>query len=338
MADRTSISLVKKIGYFAILTRPINLLIIALTMYLIRYGLLKPLLHYHGQSLIMPYSLFLLLVSAVILIAAAGNIINDYFDIKTDSINKPGSVIVGYKIKRREAIISHIFLTSLGVLLGSYISFKVGLPLLSILFILSASGLWFYSTTYKKSFLVGNILIAFLTALVPLLVALFEIPQVAKVFGAVVAEEMSQIDGVEPIDYFLLLFYWVLGFAAFSFLSNLAREIQKDIADVNGDKEIKANTLPIVAGERYAKLIVLIIHLVMIIALFAIQRFILADKITFYYFLFAIQIPMLISALLTIKATNRKAMMQAASVLKIAMGTGLLYTIVAGYLLNNQLF
>ncbi|MGY6562984.1 MAG: geranylgeranylglycerol-phosphate geranylgeranyltransferase [Luteibaculaceae bacterium] len=337
MVNRASVPLVKRLGYFILLTRPINLAIIVLTMYLIRYGLLKPLLHYHGQTLVMPYYYFLLLVFSVTLIAAAGNIINDYFDIKTDSINKPNAVIVGYKIKRREAIASHLVITSVGVLLGIYVSFKTGLPALSILFILSASALWFYSTTYKKSFLVGNIIIALLTGLVPLMVALFEIPQVAKIFGAQMALELADLPDYTPFDYFLLLFYWVLGFAVFSMLANLAREIQKDIADIEGDKEIKASTLPIMLGERKSKLIVLILHLFMIIALFAVQRYILTDRITFWYLLLAVQLPMLISALYTIIANTRPKMMVAANILKIAMAGGLFYTLVAGYLLNNQM-
>ncbi len=140
------------------------------------------------------------------LIAAAGYIINDYFDTRADLINKPTRVVVGVAISRKLAMILHLVLNVMGVGIGVYLAFYVGLPALSLVFMLSTGLLWFYSTNYKKQFLVGNLTVAFLTALVPLMVVLFEIPLLNKEYG----EVMIRYDA--DFNY---LFAWVSAFSFF---------------------------------------------------------------------------------------------------------------------------
>jgi 4-hydroxybenzoate polyprenyltransferase len=164
-----------------------NLLIIVITMCLMRYAILSSVLGKIGvglyslagrttaMSLQMPLIDFILLVFATILIAAGGYVINDYFDIKTDLINR-GKVIVGTKIPRRQAMMWHNILNVLGVAMGFFISWRTGYIWMGILFLLVSGLLYFYSASYKRQFLIGNVIVALLIAMVPMLVVLYEAP------------------------------------------------------------------------------------------------------------------------------------------------------------------
>ena len=162
--------MLRKIGSIFSLVRFPNLLIIAFTQYAMRYLLMEPLLPSETFELQFGAFQFALLVFSTMLIAAAGYIINDYFDTRADLINKPSRVVVGVSISRKEAMILHMILNIMGVGIGVYLALHIGLPALSLVFVLSTGLLWFYSTNYKKQFLVGNLIVAFLTALVPLMV------------------------------------------------------------------------------------------------------------------------------------------------------------------------
>ena len=112
---------------------------------------------------------FIILVLSTVLITAGGYVINDYFDIRTDLINR-GSIIVGNTISRRKAMMYHNLFNILGVAGGFYVAWRIGYFWLGVLFLLVSGLLYFYSATYKRQFLIGNIVVAFLTAMVPLMV------------------------------------------------------------------------------------------------------------------------------------------------------------------------
>ena len=148
---------------------------IALTMYLVRYCLL---VEFDGTGFVqVTYTLsnfgFFLLVLSTVLIAAGGNIINDYFDTSIDAINKPTKLIIGVKISRRIAMLAHIIMSTLGILTGIFLAWKLHHIRLGLINIFSVTLLWYYSRLFKRRILVGNIVIAFLSGLVPLVVALF---------------------------------------------------------------------------------------------------------------------------------------------------------------------
>ena len=125
--------------------------------------------------------LFCLLL-ATVFITAGGYVINDYFDIKTDLINK-GKVIVGTKIPRRKAMMWHNIFNIAGVAAGFYISWKAGYMMLGTLFLIVSGLLYFYSASYKRQFLIGNIIVALLTAMVPLLVVFYEWPALYRYYA-----------------------------------------------------------------------------------------------------------------------------------------------------------
>src|ERR1700722_8091093 len=114
----------KLAGAFFRLIRWPNLLFIALTQFLFYYFILLPRFHHlkfeYYANILKPFYFYLLSLSSV-LIAAAGYIINDYFDLNIDRVNKPERLVVDKLIKRRWAIIWHWALSGVGVLIGFYV-------------------------------------------------------------------------------------------------------------------------------------------------------------------------------------------------------------------------
>ena len=311
-----------------------NLIIIALTLYGVRYGLMEPIYQHaisemllrgfmvSGLTLHMSSFDFGLLNFSIISIAAAGYIINDYFDTKIDRINKPEMVIVGRIVKRRVAMILHISLNIIGLLIGIYLSLKVGNWKLSSIHLFSIIALWFYSTHLKKQFLSGNLLISLLVALVPITAALFEFAS-----GSIINLQILN-KYVEGMGSALLNkgSFLVVGYAAFAFLSNLVREIVKDIEDLEGDQADGAQTIPIVLGETQAKFICISIAVFIMILLFFIEKMLWNSNLfgMFWYLIAAIHIP-LITLVIIIARANEKRHYTLASVLcKILIVTGVL--------------
>ena len=149
-----------------------NLVAMALIQYLLRYSVLIPT---YGKANVLGDLQFSLLVFSMILIAAGGYVINNYFDIQVDTENQKEEVLVGRSIKRRVALMLHVFFTSTGVLLGFYIAYKVEFLALGAIMAITAYTLWEYSLRYKRRFFIGNFIIAKLSSIFVISVAAFEI-------------------------------------------------------------------------------------------------------------------------------------------------------------------
>ena len=194
-----------------------NLLIMLLSLVLVRAGLLlpeRPL----GAALLAPR--FGLLVLSALLVAAAGYIINDYYDVKIDAINRPDRLVVGRVVRRRTAMLAHLVLSGAGVGLAAFLS-----PLLGAVTLGAAALLWGYSARFKRVALVGNVSIATLTAALVLL------------------PELQLQTGNKAV--------WPYALAAF--LLTVVREIVKDVEDMRGDAQHGCRTLPLVWGVARTK-------------------------------------------------------------------------------------
>jgi 4-hydroxybenzoate polyprenyltransferase len=308
-----------------------NLLIIAFTQYAMRYLIMEPLLPSDSFELQFGDFQFALLVFSTMLIAAAGYIINDYFDTQADLINKPARVVVGVAISRKVAMILHMILNILGVGIGVYLAFYVGLPSLSLVFVLSTGLLWFYSTSYKKQFLVGNLAVAFLTGLVPLMVVLFEIPLLNREYG----EVMIRYDA--DFNY---LFAWVSAFSFFAFITTLIRGIIKDAEDLEGDNAYGMKTVPIVLGTIWTKVVIVAALAVTLSALlYLLFKYIYysvdpVDYISLAYFSFFLLLPLILLAIQVISARSKRAYHRASTLIKLVMLFGILYSVVVFYLVG----
>jgi 4-hydroxybenzoate polyprenyltransferase len=309
---------------------------VILTMVLMRYAIIAPIIGKLSVALKtggeVPMQLqssladFILLILATVLITAGGYVINDYFDIKTDLINR-GKVIVGTKIPRRKAIMWHSILNVAGVLAGFYISWRAGYTMMGALFLIVSGLLYFYSASYKRQFLIGNIIVALLTAMVPMLVALYEWPALYRFYAR---------NAVTPPDIDFIL-YWVGGFAVFAFLMTLAREIIKDIEDFEGDLEYGRNTVPVVTGIVPAKIISVSLISVVIAMLYLAWYYYVNDTITLIYISLAIVVPLLFVIFQVLFGKSREDIHSASRFMKIAMLTGILYSVVVKIILTWNL-
>lgn len=312
------------------LVRYKNLLIVAATMFLVRYFIMQPILQSFGFELQLGLLSFAMLVSATVFITAAGYVINDYFDTRTDLVNRPHKVVVGKSVSRRMAIAVHLILSIFGILLGLIVAIRVGKPIFSLLFVLTTGILWFYSTTYKRQLLIGNILVAILTGLVPLIPLIFEYPLFATYWEVIAIYQLKLYTMV----------YWVGGYALFAFLLTFVREIVKDIEDFEGDTVYGRNTLPVHFGIKVSKIVassVLMITLIILIYLFAsYMRFLPSgrfDYYTFTYFIVFILIPIFALFVMLLLAQNKSDYHKASRLCKYVMLFGLLYTLVFRWLI-----
>jgi 4-hydroxybenzoate polyprenyltransferase len=194
-------------------------------------------------------------------IAAAGYIINDYFDINIDEVNKPKRMVVDKIIHRRWAIAWHFILSISGILLTA-----LALPFFEKWYLVLANMgcvalLWFYSTNFKKNLLIGNIVISLLTAWA-ILVIFFSKVSVTDAFG-----EAS----VSQAKFFRFAFLY----AGFAFVSSLIREAIKDIEDMEGDSRYGCRTMPIAWGVNATKVYIAVWMVVLIIMICIIQVYIL---------------------------------------------------------------
>jgi 4-hydroxybenzoate polyprenyltransferase len=233
----------KLISAFFRLIRWPNLLFIALTQFLFYFFLILGGFHNSNQEAalnILNPMLFSFLSLSSVLIAAAGYIINDYFDLNIDRVNKPDKLVVEKHIKRRSTIIWHWILSGLGILLGGLVSWKLHNLIILFSHIACVGLLWFYSTSFKKKLLVGNIIISLLTAWVILILYVCEFR--LNIF-------------LDPAHRRVLsrIFKFAVLYAGFAFIISLIREVVKDIEDREGDLTYHCRTMPIVWGINVSK-------------------------------------------------------------------------------------
>ncbi len=311
---------------FLRLIRYKNLIIIVLLQYLLRYSFILPILHSYNIVPVLSGFRFGLMVLATVLLAASGYVINDYFDIQIDHINRPGKVIVGQRYSRRTALFLHIVFTISGVIIGLFLAYVARRESYAIMFLAIPVILWYYSTTFKKQVLIGNIIIAFLTALVAYLVVSLEFAMLAKIHG----------DEILTLPACSIAWFWTSAFAFFAFISTLGREIIKDMEDVEGDLLGGCKTLPIELGMGYSKTIVILLHFLLIVSLwFGLFQTDIATANE----LFTISLTSLLSIVLLVLiaviyfAKAPKHYKLASSVSKLNMLLGILFFALAGYIL-----
>jgi 4-hydroxybenzoate polyprenyltransferase len=259
-------------GFFKLIRLP-NLVFIALAQLLFQVCIYYPL--YEGQVPQGDFLRFTFILFGSLFIAAGGYVINDYFDVDIDEVNKPHAMVVGKIISRRWAMAWHFMLSTSGLVLTYF-----GLVSLSQLYLVLANAfaillLWFYSTKYKKSFLVGNLLIALLVSWSILIVFFSKVDP----FEVLAANSARQLQ----------LFRFAALYAGFAFLSTLARELVKDVEDREGDRKFGCKTLPIMWGIPVAKLFTAVWSLILLALLGLVLFYMLQLQfygVFFYTFIF----------------------------------------------------
>lgn len=294
-----------------------NLLIMVFTLYCMRYFVVQSLLtHIYFSDFN-----FIMLVISTTLIAAAGYIINDYFDVKTDFINRPETVVIDKVIKRRTAMFLHIIFSATGLLLGALIAWRC-MALRVLLFqIIAVTLLWFYSTNFKKQLITGNLIIGILTGLIPLMPISYEI-----MFGRSYNPLFMEQHGHE-VKMLLII---SLIFSGFAFLTSIIREIIKDMEDYEGDIQTGSHTMPIVWGIITTKTVtfflIIITQGLLTFSIFKLWQW--HHKTSSFYLIMTVFFPLLILLFQVIKAKIPFHYKTASLLLKLIMLFGVAFTFI----------
>ena len=252
-----------------------NLLFIAITMFLIKYGLFHPFKVAISLNLLG----FSLLVLAVVFTAASGYVINDIYDVQADRINCPDRPLANNSISEKSAYRLFFIFSILGVGLGFYLSNMIGKPAFSAFFILGSAVLYLYNSQFKDYLLVGNILISLIVGLIPIGVGLYDL------LPAITPQNQQ----TQTVIFSILIDYSI-----FAFLVNLLREMVKDQEDLDGDYNAGYKTLPIELGkERTNKILFVIALLPLAFLLYYIYTYLFENTIAVLYALFLLVAPLL---------------------------------------------
>lgn len=264
---------------------------------------------------------FWLLVASTTLIAAAGYIINDYFDVKTDIINRPETVVIDKVIKRRTAMLLHLVFSSIGLLLGAWLAYRCFALRLVLFQLVAISLLWYYSTHFKKQLLTGNLVIAFLTAIIPFMPLAYEILNGVHVNTAFFEQEPEKLK---------LLLGITLLFSGFAFLTSLIREIIKDMEDFKGDIQTGCKTMPIAWGIITTKTVTffLIIITLGVLGFSMIKLWQWHQKTASFYLIMTVFVPFCILIWQVIRAKTPFQFKIASLLLKFIMLFGIAFTFI----------
>jgi 4-hydroxybenzoate polyprenyltransferase len=290
-----------------------------------RWFVVYPVLTVNGFVLQSDDIHFMMIAMAVVLIASGGYVINDYFDRPIDQINHPGKVIIGEHISPRNALLLYILLSVAGIILGTSVSYHLQLPSCTFIYLLTAIVLFFYSYKIKTIFLAGNIVVAALTALVPLMVLMYEIPLLKKSYSTMIAQHNIEFSNIIII---------VGVFSFFAFITNFIREVIKDLEDFKGDQQTGRKTMPYVLGVFWSKTVVIVFTLLVIAVMLYIYFTYLQiislnqhDYLTLIYFVLFIIIPLLLMMYLLLISKRKYVFRITGNIVKFVMVSGLLYSI-----------
>ncbi|MBK7435111.1 MAG: geranylgeranylglycerol-phosphate geranylgeranyltransferase [Chitinophagaceae bacterium] len=247
---------------FLQLVRLPNLLFIALTQGLFYYCIVLRIKTEEIGSHFSDLSFYLLIIASV-LIAAAGYIINDYFDINIDQVNKPARQVVDKVIRRRWAMFWHIFFSAAGIAICVYIDLSSPGYWLAISNLACVVLLFGYSVSLKKKLLLGNILISALTAWVIIVIYLCYLNSFYT--------SGAEIDPNINVRFTRL----ALLYAGFAFIISIIREVIKDMEDREGDERYGCRTIPIVWGIPATKVFVGVWIVVLVSTLAILQFYVL---------------------------------------------------------------
>lgn len=288
-----------------------NLLMLAFMQVLFRYSFVQ-----QKVPLALADWQYGLLVLSTVLIAAAGYVINNIYDVPTDTINKPNDVVIGRGISETRAYNIYIGLNITGVVLGFYLSNVIMRPMFASLFIFIASLLYFYATNLKQIMILGNFVVALLLSISVLIIGVFDL------FPATTSENQAQMAS---------LFSILIDYAVFAFMINFVREIVKDIEDMDGDYNQGMNTLPIAIGKsRAAKIALGFAVIPFILCALYINKYFFENNlliVTFYTFA-TVLAPFLYFIVKIFGAKTQKDFHHLSTILKLILFFGILSVLV----------
>jgi 4-hydroxybenzoate polyprenyltransferase len=296
------------------LIRWVNLVFIIVTQAIFFYCIVEPIFYKAALVPNLKGIHFWLLVISYVSITAGGNIINDYFDLNIDLVNKPQKVVVDKTIKRRWVIVWHILLSIVAISLGFYLDKYTGIKFLGWVNLFWVLVLFLYSASLKKKFLIGNVVIAAGVAWIVFVVTFCESNQLLAVFRGEVQLQLKKISQLTFI------------YGGFAFIICLIREVVKDMEDIEGDRRYGCKTMPIVWGINASKVftavwLIVLMATIVLALFFAIQ---LKYWLLAPYMLIAVLIPSFIAFRLLYQAQTSQQFHKVSTWVKVIMFTGIL--------------
>lgn len=301
---------------FAILrlVRWVNLLIIALSMYLFQFCVIKTYLDAAHVHLTLSWFYFSLLVLSVVLIAAGGNVVNAYLDFEQDAIFKRDKLIISNYISLDNAFNLQLGLSVAGILIGFFLAYHFDNTRLGYIFLTATALLWLYSQILKKYFLVGNLVVAALSAIVFVMPVLFEAHMTD-----VIQTEFQEM-AIKTIQTELKLYVF------FAFLVSLIREIIKDAEDKEADTAYGMDTIPVVLPTWAVNTIVVAMMVGLMVVIGFVQKYFWVHELKkhFWFAVFFLQFPILTNMITTIVAKKKEDYHNISVFLKLLMFFGIL--------------
>lgn len=293
-----------------------NLVIMVLLEFMLRYGVLKPVLFKEETRFMTSLPDFIIFVVITLLIAMGGYIINDYFDLKIDRVNRPKRLVVSRLVTPRMAIKIHILVTAIAIILGFYLAYRVQSLWFGLLFPCVAMLFWLYSARWKQLLIWKNLIVAILSAVLIMMVLLFEFLHL-RLYPEYFASVIGSLEGV--FDIFV-------AYAGFAFLVSLFREIIKDMEDLKGDEQFGTRSLPSVIGIPWSKVVVvcLVVITMLLLGYGQVVIYQLRLEMLFWYFVIAVQLPAIVLIIVVTRAKKREDFRFASGVAKLIMFTGIL--------------
>ncbi|MBR9915744.1 MAG: UbiA family prenyltransferase [Algicola sp.] len=293
-----------------------NLAIIIIAQVLIKYALFEP----FDVNTALSTVNFMVLVVATLCCAAAGNIINDIYDVETDLINKPEKVIIGKQVSESLAYNLFFGCNIAAIALGFYLSHNIGKSSFFSIFVIISLALYVYASYLKGTVVIGNLLISLLVGTSILIVAIFDLLPM-----------ITPYNRISQIKFFSI----VVDYSVFAFLINLIREMVKDIQDVDGDYKAGMNTLPIVLGrERTGKIAFIVSMLPIAAVLYFVVTYLYKNQMALGYFLLFVIAPLIYASIKIFTAKHQKHYAHISRIYKWIMLTGLLSLLMYPFLLK----
>ncbi|MBR6106201.1 MAG: UbiA family prenyltransferase [Paludibacteraceae bacterium] len=238
------------------------LLIIALAQLILHYFVTT---HIVGMDYAMPTLELSLIIGSTVLIAAGGFVINDYYDMRIDEINHPLTRLVGNEISKNAAMNLYIVLCVAAVLCSAVLGFITQSVDFCFILVTVVGLLWFYSSSYKRILIVGNLIISLSAALIPFIMALFEGRAIMRWWmeklssnGILITDDnLSEATPTINYNYEIIAY-----FSLFVFAVVFIHEIVRNLYEERGEREMECHTIPIVFGQQNAKYTIYLLSMI----------------------------------------------------------------------------
>ena len=298
--------------------RPKNLIIVGITQWILYQFII---LAFIDQPSLDGF-LFSLLVLDTILIAASGYIINDIKDAETDLVNKPSKTYVPSIISIKNAYRYYFLLLTSGLILAIYIAYSISNLPLVVIYPFACGLLYLYSSRYKNSIIIGNVLVSIFVALVS---------------GIIFFAERNSITLLSDHIKMWLIIELFVAYMVFSFAVNMIREIIKDIEDIEGDTAAGLTTYPIKYGTEAAKKLAVAFSggTIIFLILWMITTTIAMDLRIYVFLLLLVASPLVVIIQILTKTTGKRDFSKISAILKYIMLAGLVSIILISSILTK---